>query len=70
METLLVRYNARENIDALDAIVKDAKARKASGNIGQDVSTAKLPPASAAGGRTYPILRAQADKLRETLDKV
>ncbi|KAF7288245.1 hypothetical protein HMN09_01414700 [Mycena chlorophos] len=70
MDALLTLYKAQENIDALDLIVKDAKARKAAGTSAPDVSTPGLPAASAAGGKTYPILRAQADRLRETLDKI
>ncbi|KAJ7066592.1 hypothetical protein C8F01DRAFT_1248589 [Mycena amicta] len=70
MKPILSEYKAQENIDALDVMVKEAKARKASGNIGPDISSAKLPPASAAGSKTFPLLQLQAQRLRESLEKI
>ncbi|KAJ7334099.1 hypothetical protein DFH08DRAFT_298474 [Mycena albidolilacea] len=66
-ENVFKEYDLQNNIDILDKIVSDAKARKASGKIGPSVWTTNLHPRSAVCGRTIPILEAQAERLRESL---
>ncbi|KAF8216454.1 Nnf1-domain-containing protein [Mycena galopus ATCC 62051] len=66
-ENVFKEYDLQNNIDILDKIVSDAKARKASGKTSPSVWTANLHPRSAVCGRTIPILEAQADRLRESL---
>ncbi|KAJ7836952.1 hypothetical protein B0H13DRAFT_186599 [Mycena leptocephala] len=67
LENLFQEYDLQNNIDILDKMVSEAKARKASGNIGPNVWTENLQPRSAVCGRTIPILEAQAKRLRESL---
>ncbi|KAJ7281575.1 hypothetical protein C8J57DRAFT_1298062, partial [Mycena rebaudengoi] len=67
LEKLFQDYELQRNIETLDKIVSEAKSRKATGNIGPNVWSENLHPRSAAGGRTIPILEAQAKRLRQTL---
>ncbi|KAJ6581456.1 hypothetical protein B0H19DRAFT_1251675 [Mycena capillaripes] len=67
LEKLFQEYDLQNNIDILDKMVSEAKARKASGNIGPNVWTENLHPRSAVCGRTIPILDAQVKRLRESL---
>ncbi|KAJ7765391.1 hypothetical protein DFH07DRAFT_810394 [Mycena maculata] len=70
LEKLFGEYDLQNNIDILDKIVSEAKARKASGDIGPNVWTENLQPRSTVCGRTIPILEAQAERLRESLAKL
>ncbi|KAK7012239.1 hypothetical protein R3P38DRAFT_3020048 [Favolaschia claudopus] len=70
LEGIFKEYDLQTNIDILDKIVTDAKARKASDNIGPNVWTSNLHPRSAVCGRTIPILQAQAERLRESLAEI
>ncbi|KAF7356631.1 hypothetical protein MVEN_00997200 [Mycena venus] len=67
LENVFKEYDLQNNVDILDKMVSEAKARKASGKIGPNVWTVNLHPRSAVCGRTIPILEAQAERLRETL---
>ncbi|KAJ6518764.1 hypothetical protein C8R45DRAFT_806504 [Mycena sanguinolenta] len=73
-ENVFKEYDLQTNIDILDKIVADAKARKAAGDpLPPNVCTgtnANLHPRSAVCGRTIPILEAQAERLRESLAEV
>ncbi|KAJ7781046.1 hypothetical protein B0H16DRAFT_605648 [Mycena metata] len=63
-------YDLQTNVDILDKMVSEAKARKASGEIDPNVWTRDLPPRSAVAGRTVPVLEAQAQRLRESVAKL
>lgn len=60
----------KENIDILHAVVDEAVARKASGNIGKDVWKEDLQPRAMVRARTIPLLEAETEKLRATLAEV
>ncbi|KAJ7115924.1 hypothetical protein C8R44DRAFT_628887 [Mycena epipterygia] len=70
LEQLFQDYDLQNNIDILDKIVNEAKARKVSGNIGPNVWRENLHPRSAVCARKIPILEAQAKRLRESLAKL
>ncbi|KAJ7178953.1 hypothetical protein C8R46DRAFT_1071976 [Mycena filopes] len=67
LESLFQEYDLQNNVDILDKMVSEAKARKASGKIGPNVWTENLHPRAAVAGRTIPVLEAQAKRLRESL---
>ncbi|KAJ7155448.1 hypothetical protein C8R43DRAFT_431743 [Mycena crocata] len=67
LEKLFQDYDLQNNIDILDKIVTEAKARKASGNLGPDVWKENLSPQSTVRGRTIPILHAQVKRLRDSV---
>ncbi|KAJ7224258.1 hypothetical protein GGX14DRAFT_424863 [Mycena pura] len=70
MDKLFSVYNLQVEIDSLDRLVSEAKARKASGIIGPDVWTENIRPHSAVCGRTVPILQSQVERLRDSLAKM
>ncbi|KAJ7601137.1 hypothetical protein C8J56DRAFT_1157363 [Mycena floridula] len=69
LDKLLKEYNAQENVDTLHRIVNEAKERKATmdGKAGSDVWREDLPPRSAVGARTIPVLEGEAERLRKTV---
>jgi hypothetical protein len=58
------------NIDTLHTVVNEAVARKARGELGQDVWKDLLEPHMAICARTAPLLEAEAKRLREMLKNV
>lgn len=69
-EEVFAEYNVKHNIDILHAIVTEARARKQSGEIGNDVWKEDLQPRAAVRARTVPLLENEAARLRATLEKV
>ncbi|CAK5274002.1 unnamed protein product [Mycena citricolor] len=63
-EALFNEYDLQNKIDILDKMVRDAKTRKASGDLGPDVRSDEMRPQSAVYGRTVPILRAEIARVR------
>ncbi|KAL5492211.1 hypothetical protein ACEPAI_3658 [Sanghuangporus weigelae] len=67
-DELFVRYNARENIDKLHAVVTEARERQQRGELpGPDTWRPNLEPRNAVRARTIPILREEKAKLEERL---
>ncbi|CAK5267642.1 unnamed protein product [Mycena citricolor] len=62
-EALFNEYDLQNKIDILDKMVRDAKTRKASGDLGPDVRSDEMRPQSAVYGRTVPILRAEIARM-------
>lgn len=70
-DELFVRYNARENIDNLHAVVTEARDRQAAGETpGSDTWRAELAPRNAVRARTIPILRQEKAALEAKLAEV
>ena len=66
-----MRYNARENIDKLHAVVMEARERKERGEPpGPDAWRPNLESRNAVRARTIPVLREEKAKLEERLAEV
>jgi hypothetical protein len=70
ISNLLKDYDIKENIDTLHQVVLEAQERKARGETRQDVWKEGLQPKDAIRARIYPVLEAEAERLREMLKKV
>ncbi|KAI0704083.1 hypothetical protein C8Q76DRAFT_753601 [Earliella scabrosa] len=66
-EELFVKYNVKENLDNLHAVVTAARARKQAGYDGKDVWRDDLQPRAAVRARTVPLLEQERDRLRAEL---
>ncbi|EJD07353.1 uncharacterized protein FOMMEDRAFT_100544 [Fomitiporia mediterranea MF3/22] len=67
-EELFERYNARENIDKLHAVVTEARERKQAGlPPGPDTWKPNLEPRTAVRARTIPILQREKAALEKKL---
>ncbi|KAI0694654.1 hypothetical protein C8T65DRAFT_51552 [Cerioporus squamosus] len=66
-EGLFKKYNVKENLDNLHAVVTAARARKQSGYVGKDVWREDLQPRAAVRARTIPLLEQERDRLRAEL---
>ncbi|KAI0630834.1 hypothetical protein C8Q77DRAFT_1135434 [Trametes polyzona] len=69
-EELFKKYNVRENLDNLHAVVTAARARKQAGYDGKDVWREDLQPRAAVRARTVPILEKERDRLRAELSQL
>lgn len=70
-ETLFEDLRVRENINALHAVVTEARARKERGELdGKDVWREDLDPRAAVRARTVLVLQAEVEQLRASLKKV
>ena len=70
-DELFVRYNAKDNIDRLHAVVTEARERKQRGEPpGPDTWRPNLEPRNAVRARTIPILREEKATLEERLAQV
>jgi hypothetical protein len=67
---VFAEYDLKHNIDILHAVVTEARSRKQSGLIGNDVWREDLSPKAAVRARTVPLLEKEAMRLRATLDEV
>ncbi|KAJ7628451.1 hypothetical protein FB45DRAFT_1059215 [Roridomyces roridus] len=65
LDRLFEVYDLKKNIDILDEVVKDAKARK--GDVEPSVWTEQTRPRAAVYARTVPALEARAQRLKEQL---
>jgi len=63
-------YNVQENIDTLHQVINDGKARKEQGTVGNDVWQENLEPRSAIAARTVPVLKREAERLKELIAEV
>lgn len=70
LDKLFKDYSIQENIDILHRVVNEAKDRKATGQIGNDVWKEDLEPRVAVCARTVPILESEVKRLQETLAEV
>ncbi|KAI5124238.1 hypothetical protein M0805_005087 [Coniferiporia weirii] len=67
-DELFVRYNARENIDIMHAVVTEARERQKAGQApGPDAWRANLEPRTAVRARTVPLLRQEKAALEAQL---
>ncbi|RDX43836.1 hypothetical protein K466DRAFT_520096 [Polyporus arcularius HHB13444] len=66
-EQLFKKYNVKENLDNLHAVVTAARARKQAGYDGKDVWREDLQPRAAVRARTIPLLEQERDRLRAEL---
>lgn len=67
-ETIFKEFNVRESINVLHGVVTDARARKQRGETGgKDIWREDLDPHTAVRARTVPVLEAEVEKLKETL---
>ena len=70
-DALFVKYDAKENIDIMHAVVTEARARRQAGEPpGPDTWRADLDPRSAARARTIPVLKNERDELKARLAEV
>ncbi|KAI0330874.1 hypothetical protein GY45DRAFT_1323001 [Cubamyces sp. BRFM 1775] len=69
-EELFKKYNVRENLDNLHAVVTAARARKQAGYDGKDVWREDLQPRAAVRARTIPLLEKERDRLRAELSQL
>jgi len=60
----------KHKIDILHAVVTEARARKQSGEIGNDVWKEDLEPRAAVRAKTVPLLEKEAARLRATLEEM
>ncbi|KAI6122294.1 hypothetical protein EV401DRAFT_1952141 [Pisolithus croceorrhizus] len=69
-ERLFKDFNVRENINTLHAVVTEARARKQRGEVDRkDLWREDLDPRAAVRARTIPVLQAERERLKETLQK-
>ncbi|RPD61048.1 hypothetical protein L226DRAFT_612776 [Lentinus tigrinus ALCF2SS1-7] len=66
-EELFKKYNVKENLDNLHAVVTAARARKQTGYDGKDVWREDLQPRTAVRARTIPLLERERDRLKAEL---
>ena len=64
------KYNVKENLDNLHAVVTAARARKQADYDGKDVWREDLQPRAAVRARTIPLLEQERDRLRAELAQV
>ncbi|KAI9064005.1 hypothetical protein FKP32DRAFT_1625649, partial [Trametes sanguinea] len=69
-EELFRKYNVKENLDNLHAVVTAARARKQAGYDGKDVWREDLQPRAAVRARTVPLLEKERDRLRAQLSQL
>ncbi|KAI0654078.1 hypothetical protein C8Q70DRAFT_1030866 [Cubamyces menziesii] len=69
-EELFKKYNVKENLDNLHAVVTAARARKQAGYDGKDVWREDLQPRAAVRARTIPLLEKERDRLRAELSQL
>jgi hypothetical protein len=74
---VLTKYNLRENLDELQDIVTEARARRKAKEAGKltedderDVWRPSLPPRSAVRAKTVPLLQRERDGLKQLLAEV
>ncbi|KAI0741727.1 hypothetical protein C8Q80DRAFT_1195822 [Daedaleopsis nitida] len=66
-EQLFRKYNVKDNLDNLHAVVTAARARKEAGYDGKDVWKDDLQPRAAVRARTIPLLEEERNRLRAEL---
>ncbi|PIL25364.1 hypothetical protein GSI_13254 [Ganoderma sinense ZZ0214-1] len=66
-EELFKKYNVKENLDNLHAVVTAARARKQANYDSKDVWREDLQPRAAVRARTIPLLEHERDRLRAEL---
>ncbi|KAI0832133.1 hypothetical protein BC628DRAFT_1351815 [Trametes gibbosa] len=66
-EELFKKYNVKENLDNLHAVVSTARTRRQTGYDGSDIWREDLPPRAAVRARTVPMLEKERDRLRAEL---
>lgn len=64
------KYNVKENLDNLQAVVTTARARRQTGYDGTDVWKEDFQPRAAVRARTVPLLERERDRLRAELSQV
>ena len=64
------KYNVKENLDNLHAVVTAARARKQADYDSKDVWREDLQPRAAVRARTIPLLERERDRLRAELAQV
>nr|VWO97915.1 N/A [Ganoderma boninense] len=69
-EELFKKYNVKENLDNLHAVVTAARARKQADYDSKDVWREDLQPRAAVRARTIPLLEQERDRLRAELGLV
>ncbi|KAH9888792.1 hypothetical protein C8Q73DRAFT_708262 [Cubamyces lactineus] len=69
-EELFKKYNVKENLDNLHAVVTAARARKQAGYDGKDAWKEDLQPRAAVRARTIPLLEKERDRLRAELSQL
>ncbi|KAI0774776.1 hypothetical protein BD413DRAFT_536292 [Trametes elegans] len=69
-EELFKKYNVKENLDNLHAVVTAARARKQAGYDGHDVWREDLQPRAAVRARTVPLLERERDRLQAELSEL
>ena len=69
-EELFKKYNVKENLDNLHAVVTAARVRKQTEYNGKDVWREDLQPRAAVRARTIPVLEKERDRLRTELAQV
>ena len=69
-EELFKKYNVKENLDNLHAVVTAARARKQTAYNGKDVWREDLQPRAAVRARTIPVLEKERDRLQAELGQV
>ncbi|KAI0629661.1 hypothetical protein C8Q77DRAFT_1065302 [Trametes polyzona] len=69
-EELFKKYNVKENLDNLHAVVTAARARKQTGYDGKDVWREDLQPRAAVRARTVPMLEKERAHLRAQLTQL
>ncbi|KAI6101333.1 hypothetical protein F5141DRAFT_1138565 [Pisolithus sp. B1] len=70
-ERLFKDFNVRENINTLHAVVTEARARKQRGEVDRkDLWREDLDPRAAVRARTVPVLQAECERLKETLQQL
>ena len=69
-EELFKKYNVKENLDNLHAVVTAARARKQADYDSKDVWREDLQPRAAVRARTIPLLEHERDRLRAELAQV
>ncbi|KAI0794209.1 hypothetical protein C8Q74DRAFT_1247337 [Fomes fomentarius] len=69
-EELFKKYNVKENLDNLHAVVTAARARKQAGYDGKDVWREDLQPRAAVRARTIPLLEQERDRLQAELSQL
>ena len=70
-DQLFVKYDAKDNIDKMHAVVIEAKEREKAGQLpGPDTWRPNLEPRTAVRARTIPLLRNAKAELEERLAAV
>ena len=64
------KYNVKENLDNLHAVVTAARTRKQTDYDGNDVWREDLQPRAAVRARTIPVLEKERERLRVELAQV